>query len=421
MAVVERGEPRIAPKHFGLYRTSAGGDEQVIVRRKVGEPTDYMHLNSRAVLDQRNRLSFASRHWSNLKPSQKAAWRYKMAWVSKTGSPSQEVLLKGRELFISQDIHDQISTQEQVPMAFDICIILCNQFYEPLSGQLHLIYTEGGDEKSAPGMELATGNWLFPNVPPKCHPYRVWGEAEGYFDPERPEDQSMSEWALKNKHWHVLLVETEEEDKFPHVPPGEIPCCTGMMQRWVSIRGETWAALHGGEGTGGGSPTYYPSATIIAGRNTDRWRNIDRAGICIPTWDIPPSWNITQAWLNVYAYGKINTFPYSTFGLALVAFNPSDRTQFDKEDYQHFGIILCSNSVKGINQWEAGNWYSFPLNEWGIECIHKPGITCFGLREYFYDVTGTEPTWYRQEMVQFKFVGFQSEDPHWPELWVVHT
>ncbi|GAH64411.1 unnamed protein product, partial [marine sediment metagenome] len=34
--------------------------------------------------------------------------------------------------------------------------------------------------------EIGAGNWLFSQVPPGYAPYRVYGEAEGYFDPELP-------------------------------------------------------------------------------------------------------------------------------------------------------------------------------------------------------------------------------------------
>ncbi|GAJ22318.1 unnamed protein product, partial [marine sediment metagenome] len=61
--------------HFGLYRTSAGGDQGIFVRRKVGDPTDYMHTKSKKVNQQRQNLALASKHYSHLTPSQKAVTR----------------------------------------------------------------------------------------------------------------------------------------------------------------------------------------------------------------------------------------------------------------------------------------------------------------------------------------------------------
>jgi hypothetical protein len=421
MATVKRGQLRIAPKHFGLYRTSAGGDEQLIVRRKVGTPVDYMHLNSRLVRDQRRRLSLASIHYSHLKPSQKAFWRTQMRYVERVGSPSREVLLKGRQLFISEDIHQLTTTQTELKIAFDICIILCNKYYEPLSGQLHLVYTEEGDEKEAPGTEVSMGNWLFPNVPAGCYPYRVEGEAEGYYDPKLPENQVMTEYALKNKHWHVLLVSEEEEDVFPKVPEGEVPCCTGAVERRVGSSGESWGLLWGGDGTGGGSPTYYPRVNLVSGRSTDKWRTIRRTIVCIETYDIPPSWNITQAWLMIYAEYKTNNFSHNNFGLSLCMAYPSDPHAMVKEDYNRFGDSLCSDHVIGYNAFEVGNWYSFPLNEWGIQCIHRHGVTCFGIREFFGDQSNWTPPWEYQKGVMMGYVGDTTADPHWPKLYVVHT
>ncbi|MBA7588961.1 hypothetical protein ES708_31032 [subsurface metagenome] len=62
-----------------------------------------------------------------------------------------------------------------------------------------------GEWREIPGRELAPGNWLFSGVPPGQAAYRVYGEADGYFDPLLPEYQSMSEEGLKAHHGHVLL------------------------------------------------------------------------------------------------------------------------------------------------------------------------------------------------------------------------
>jgi len=53
MATVEVKNLRIQPATFALYRTSAGGDESVIVRRKVVDPTDVNHSKSRKLKVQR--------------------------------------------------------------------------------------------------------------------------------------------------------------------------------------------------------------------------------------------------------------------------------------------------------------------------------------------------------------------------------
>ncbi|GAJ18196.1 unnamed protein product, partial [marine sediment metagenome] len=64
MATVHIKEPREQEAHFGLYRTTAGGDETIFVRRKIGEPTDYMHTKSRKLKQQRDNLALASQHYS---------------------------------------------------------------------------------------------------------------------------------------------------------------------------------------------------------------------------------------------------------------------------------------------------------------------------------------------------------------------
>ncbi|MBA7586597.1 hypothetical protein ES708_28599 [subsurface metagenome] len=210
MARVEIKEFRPQHAHFGFYRTSAGGDQDIFIRRKVGEPTDYMHSKSVRVKDQRNRLATASRHYASLTPVQKARLRPQMRFVSRvgSGSVSEEVLLQGRQLFISEDIRELKTKQKLLSPLFEVCIVLCDMEYTALSGKLWLYYWIAGEWREIPGQELAIGNWLFSRVPPGQAAYRVYGEADGFFDPEYPEFQSMSEERLKAHHGHVLLPGT---------------------------------------------------------------------------------------------------------------------------------------------------------------------------------------------------------------------
>ncbi|GAI71055.1 unnamed protein product, partial [marine sediment metagenome] len=142
MARVYIKEPREQEGHFGLYRTSAGGDESIIVRRKVGEPTDYLHTKSRKLARQREILALASQHWSHLSPSQKADWRRQIRWVSRIppGSKSEDVILKGRQLFISEEIHSLATTQKQLVLPYELCIMLVDEDLNALDGDLSLSY-----------------------------------------------------------------------------------------------------------------------------------------------------------------------------------------------------------------------------------------------------------------------------------------
>lgn len=207
MATVEIKEPREQAAHFGLYRTSAGGDEGIIVRRKVGEPTDYMHTKSRKLKRQRDNFTLASQHYSHLTPSQKAITRHQIEEVEyqKSHGKTDTKLLMGRQLFISKEIHSLETTQKQLVLPYELCIILADQGFSPLEGELWLRYLKDGKWKDCAKEELATGSWLFSEVPAGQEAYRVYGEAEGYFDPQLPEHQFMTEHEIRAYHYHHLL------------------------------------------------------------------------------------------------------------------------------------------------------------------------------------------------------------------------
>ncbi|GAH22321.1 unnamed protein product [marine sediment metagenome] len=226
MAKVEIREYREQYAHFGFYKQGAGGDVILLIRRKVGDPTDYMHDHSKAVQRQREIFTQASQHYAHLTPTQKADWRRQIRWVSriKPGSKSEEVILKGRQLFISEDIHELATKQKQLVLPLEICIMLVDDALNPLEGELWLYCTVTGEWFDLPKEEIAKGCWLFTKVPPGYPPYRVYGEALEYLDPLLPEHQAMSEDEMKAYHYHVLL---------PGVPPYHLPYTRYNYSSWA--------------------------------------------------------------------------------------------------------------------------------------------------------------------------------------------
>lgn len=206
MATVKVITPREQSSSFGLYRTSAGGDESIIVRRKVGEPTDTNHTKSRKLARQRYELTLASRHYAQLTPSQKAITRHQIEEVEfiKSHGKTDTKLLMGRQLFISKEIHSLETTQKQLVLPYELCIMLVDELLLPIEGELFLRYLKSGEWKDAPKEELYTGSWLFSQTPRAQQAYRPYGEAENYHDPELPEHQNMTEAEILAYHYHIL-------------------------------------------------------------------------------------------------------------------------------------------------------------------------------------------------------------------------
>ena len=218
MARIEIVKKREQTAHFGLYRTSAGGDQEIFVRRKVGEPTDYMHTKSRKVARQRENLALASQHYAHLTPSQKAITRHQIEEVEyqKPHGKTDTKILLGRQLFIAKELRSLEATGKQLAIPYELCIMLVDENLSPLTGELWLYCTVSGEWFDLPKDEIWTGNWLFSKVPPGYAPYRVYGEADGYFDPLLPEHQAMSEDYLLAYHYHKLLLTQESETLYPN-------------------------------------------------------------------------------------------------------------------------------------------------------------------------------------------------------------
>jgi len=202
------GEYRAQDAHYGFYRDDLPSGDVIIIRRKVGEPTDYLHPNSRKVRQQRLNFGLASTHYSHLTPIQKRELRYvgEIVPFSRGRSKSDTKFLQGRTLFISKDIHALNETQRQIPTPLQICIVLTDQNLNPLEGDLWLYYLEDGEWKETTRRLLSPAYWLFPEVPSGKELYHPIGAAYPYYDPQDPETTYLTQKELMLYHYHPMSL-----------------------------------------------------------------------------------------------------------------------------------------------------------------------------------------------------------------------
>ncbi len=370
MAKVEILEYREQLAHFGFYRQGAGGDVQLLIRRKVGDPTDYMHNHSKAVQRQREIFSQASIHYSHLTPTQKAAWRRQIRWVSRIppGSKSEEVILKGRQLFISEDIHELTTKQRQIRLPREICIVLTDQELNPLVGQIWLFLFADGEWWELPREQLSKSDWLFPTVPRGAEFYRVHGEAFGYIDPELPETQYMSEDALRVYHYHRLsLWQPPAGVIFPSLADD------GYLATWLDHPSASYAFnWQAQEGT----LEDYGTAFSLYNHDYLDSASVYRGVLFFDTRELPPDANILNAWVKLTAFGIINCrnarlclTPATNVHTPLI---PSDYSALRETP-----DIIASYPMENMIAWSP---LYLPLIQEGLSAITKAGITRFGLR-----------------------------------------
>ena len=207
MVRVNVGQHRAQDAHYGFYKDDLPSGDIIVIRRKVGEPTDFLHPNSRKVRLHRQNFALASKHYSHLTSIQKRELRYVTEEVSTIGGRSKSVnkVLQGRELFISKDIHSLDEKHVHIPSFLQICIQLTDQDLNPLAGEIALYYQINGDWGSIDRRLLSESYWLFPIVPMKRPLYHPIGEAYGYYDPEDPETTYLTQKELMLYHYHKLM------------------------------------------------------------------------------------------------------------------------------------------------------------------------------------------------------------------------
>ncbi|MBA7573854.1 hypothetical protein ES708_15652 [subsurface metagenome] len=171
MATVEITTKREQAAHFGLFRVSPGGNQAIFVRRKVGEPTDYMHTKSKKVKRQREVFAQASIHYSHLTGRQRHELKTHIEEVEyiRDHGKTDTKILQGRALFISKDIHSLAITHKPLALPGEICVVLADQFDTPIPGWIYLLYYTDGDQIYNYPDEISPSNHLFRDIPPAAH------------------------------------------------------------------------------------------------------------------------------------------------------------------------------------------------------------------------------------------------------------
>ncbi len=206
MAKVEIGEYRAQDAHYGLYQLATESGDIVIVRRKVGEPTDYLHPNSPKVKRQRENFGLASTHYSHLTPIQKMENRLNTELVeySRGSKKSGTKVLTGRQLFISKDIHSLNELQKHIPSYLQICIALTDQELNLIEGDIRLYGLFDSEWREEDRRQLGPSHWLFPTVPRDLPLYHPVGADYDYYDPEDPQTTYLTLKELMLYHYHKL-------------------------------------------------------------------------------------------------------------------------------------------------------------------------------------------------------------------------
>lgn len=191
MAKVQLGRLREQPRHYGLYKQASPTGDLTVVRRKVADPLDYQHDYSQKVKRQREAFAQASIHYSHLTSRQRQELKNQVEEVEYIrGHGKTDIkLLQGRALFISKDIHSLTLTHMPQELPGEICIILTDEYANPIPGSLLLHYYTDGDLVSHYPLEITPSNFIFRDIPPAAHDIYFYALSWGYYD--------INRWLLK--------------------------------------------------------------------------------------------------------------------------------------------------------------------------------------------------------------------------------
>jgi len=167
-----------------------------------------MHENSTKLTQQRARFTVASKRYAHLNPTQKAQVRQQIDYVSfqKDHGKTYEKLLKGRQLYISNDIQTLVTTGKPKMIPGEICVVLCDFYKIPISGNMQLHYWYNSHRYILYPKKLDPASFLFSNIPSTATRYHFVGIAENYYNMDFwNEDYLDYDGVMETRYKQMLL------------------------------------------------------------------------------------------------------------------------------------------------------------------------------------------------------------------------
>jgi len=183
MAKVTLGQKREIEGGYHIYRQPSQAGDLITVRRKVAMPSDVQHSSSKPTQRHRQIFSRASKRWAAIPAPVRADLQHNYGYVPVQGHPAavDYKVLKGRELFLSQEMHglEYLDTHLELPLY--LCFILTDECNTTLDLQAHLMTGDYAHWEECRGYYLCPGNTLFYPVPREEPLYLLGYATAGYF------------------------------------------------------------------------------------------------------------------------------------------------------------------------------------------------------------------------------------------------
>jgi hypothetical protein len=130
---------------------------------------------------------------------------------------------------------------------------------------------------------------------------------------------------------------------------------------------------------------------IVSGDRSSCWNYNSRGILLFDTSSINDDEIISNAVISIRGYLKSDTLSISP-SLCCVSSNPASNTALAGNDYVTLGTTAYSDELAYAN-FSASAYNDIALNSSGKSAISKTGITKFGLKNYNYDLSQSNPSW----------------------------
>lgn len=174
MAKITLKEKRPIDAGYHIYRQPTEAGDLITVRRKVAMPTDVQHKSSKETTRHRQIFAKASERWAALPSLVKRDLSNNYGIVPVQGHFAQPdvKVLKGRQLFLSQEIHAQQYHQKHTETPLWLCVQTISPTGKLIPVDIALYYAYFTPHYSIPRYHLSLSDTLFYPVPIVDRAYR---------------------------------------------------------------------------------------------------------------------------------------------------------------------------------------------------------------------------------------------------------
>lgn len=175
MARVILKQKRELPAGYHIYRQPTEGGELLTVRRKVAMPSDVQHRSSKTTQRHRRIFGAAAKRWAAIPAPVRADMSNNYGFVPIQGhfGEADYKVLKGRELFLAQEIHLQEEKALHAAIPIMVCVVATDQLGRTIGLKLMLRRGDPYTGDFLPSAYLSPGNTLFFGIPQVGEPFYI--------------------------------------------------------------------------------------------------------------------------------------------------------------------------------------------------------------------------------------------------------